>query len=263
MIKALFTSATGLNAQQLVVDNTANNLANVNTTGFKRSQMDFQDLIYVTQRQPGSESAQGVQNPTGLQIGSGVQVAGNSKIFSEGVLENTSNHLDLAIEGEGFFKITLPSGDIRYTRDGGFRLSATGQLVTSDGFNVEPKITIPQDAQSIAIGTDGTVSVTTAGAGGKSSVVGTLSLTRFPNPAGLSSEGRNLYSETPASGAPQEGTGGQNCLGSIRQGFLERSNVEVVQEMVNLILAKRAYEFNTRAIRTSDDMLSYTNNLTR
>jgi flagellar basal-body rod protein FlgG len=262
MIRALFTSATGMAAQQLVVDNTANNLANVNTTGFKRSQMDFQDLIYVTQKSPGAVSAQGLEVPTGLQIGSGVRVAGNTKLFAEGSLANTGNPYDLAIEGDGFFKITLPSGDIRYTRDGTFRTNSKGELVTADGYFLDPKITIPQNATNVAIGIDGTVSVTTPGTTA-SSELGKITLTRFANPTGLSSEGRNLYAETAASGTPRDSTGGQDGAGTIRQSFLEGSNVEVVRELVNLILAQRAYEFNTRAIRTADEMLSDTNNLTR
>ncbi|MER3415384.1 MAG: flagellar basal body rod protein FlgG [Gemmataceae bacterium] len=262
MIKAFFTSATGMNAMQTVIDNTANNLANVNTTGFKRSQVDFQDLIYVTHRQPGTEGAQGFELPTGMQIGSGVRIAGTTKIFSAGTLDHTENPLDIAIEGEGFFQITLPNGQIRYTRDGAFRLNAAGNLVTSDGFLLEPPIVIPQDAVNISIGSDGTVSVVTS-AGGSPTVVGTIQIARFPNPAGLLSEGRNLFSETAASGTPTLSMPGQNGTGLLRQGFLERSNVEVVRELVNLILAQRAYEFNTKAIKVADEMLASTNSLSR
>ncbi len=261
MIKALFTSATGMNAQQLVVDNTANNLANVNTAGFKRSQVNFADLIYVTKQRPGTEVAQGLQAPTGLQIGSGVRVADNTKIFTAGTAQNTNNQLDLAIEGDGFFKITMPNNDLRYTRAGSFRMNSTGEIVTSDGFALQPKITIPQDTLSVGIGNDGTVSVTTASAPTKPTVVGNITLTRFPNAAGLSSEGSNLFAETAASGAPQEGVPGQNGVGTLRQGFVEGSNVDVVQELVNLITAQRAYEFNTKAIQASNEMLSATNNL--
>jgi flagellar basal-body rod protein FlgG len=263
MIKALFTSATGMKAQELVVDNTANNLANVNTTGFKRSQMEFQDLLYVTKRAAGTEAAQGLQLPTGLQIGSGVRPASNTKIFSEGVLENTDNRLDVAIEGDGFLQITLPSGETRYTRDGALRLNASGNVVTSEGYLVQPQITLPQDILSISIGIDGTVSVITAGAPNTSTTVGSLTLVRFPNPAGLSSEGGNLYAETAASGSPTTGTPGQDGFGTLRQGFLERSNVEVVSELVNLIMAQRAYEINSRAIRVGDEMLSTANDITR
>ncbi len=261
MIKALYTSATGLAAQQTVVDSTANNLANVNTTGFKRSQPYFQDLLYVSQRRPGSDSAQGYQVPTGLQVGTGVRVSGNTKIFTPGSLNNTSNPLDVAIDGDGFFQVNLPNGDIRYTRDGGLQLNSSGQFVTTDGYPLSPQISVPQNALSVSIGSDGTVTVTTPGTSAVSQI-GQLNVVRFINPAGLSSEGRNLYSETPSSGAPIQSQPGQQGAGMIRQGFLEGSNVDVVRELVNLITAQRAYEFNTRAIRTADDMLSYTNNLT-
>jgi flagellar basal-body rod protein FlgG len=264
MIRAFNTSATGMNAQQLVLDNTANNLANVNTTGFKKSTVDFQDLLYANLRQPGSESSTGLQVPTGLQIGTGVRVAGNTRSFTTGALDNTGNSLDVAIEGNGFFQIASPSGGpSRYTRDGSFSLNAQRQLVTADGFFVEPRITIPQDALSVTVGTDGSVSVVNASSPNTSTVVGQLQIARFANPAGLSSEGRNLYSETPASGAATLTVPGQNGTGMLRGGFLERSNVEVVQELVNLIQAQRAYEFNTKAIRVADEMLSFTNDLVR
>ncbi len=262
MIKALFTSATGMKAEQLVVDNTAHNLANANTTGFKRSQVNFQDLLYETRRLPGTETAQGLQAPTGLQIGSGVRPAANTKIFSEGVQDITDNPLDVAIQGQGFFRITLPNGELRYTRDGALRKNAAGEIVNSDGYLLDPRITIPQDAESVTIGTDGTVSVTTP-ASPTPSIIGQLKLIRFVNAAGLSSEGRNLYAETAASGPPTEATPGESGAGVLQQGFLERSNVEVVTEMVNLILAQRAYEFNTRSIKAADEMLSITNNMTR
>lgn len=261
MLKALFTSATGMKAQQLMVDNTANNLANVNTTGFKRSELGFQDLLYVTHRAAGTDSAQGLQLPTGLQIGSGVRPSSNTKIFSQGTLENTDNKLDIAIEGDGFLQINLPSGLPRYTRDGALRLNSTGNLVNTEGFQVQPQITLPQDTLSVSIGTDGTVSVLTAGSPTTATVVGNMTLVRFPNPAGLSSEGSNLYSETTASGSPITGTPGADGFGAIRQGFLERSNVEVVSELVSLILAQRAYEINSRAIKVGDEMLQTSNNI--
>jgi flagellar basal-body rod protein FlgG len=263
MIKALFTSATGLNAQQTLVDNTANNIANVNTNGFKRSQIDFQDLIYLTERSPGADAAQGLNIPTGLQIGSGVRVAGTTKLFGEGVLQNTGNQLDVAIEGAGFFQINLPDGSIRYTRDGALRLNQNGQIVNTDGFILQPPLTIPNDAVSVGIGTDGTVSVITSGAPNTSTQVGQLSLVRFVNPAGLSAQGRNFFAESAASGPPIIAIPGQNGAGNIRQTFLEGSNVDVVKELINLILAQRAYEFNTRAVRTADDMLAGLNNLVR
>jgi flagellar basal-body rod protein FlgG len=263
MIKALYTSATGMNAQQTVIDNTANNLANVNTNGFKRSQVNFQDLIYVTDQPPGSEAAQGLQLPNGTQVGSGVRVSGTTKIFTPGDLVNTGNPLDIAIEGDGFIQITLPNGEINYTRDGSLQLNSNGNLVSSSGFLVQPQVSIPQEAVSVSIGSDGTVSVVNAGSTTTSTVIGQLTLVRFPNPAGLSSQGGNLYQQTPSSGAPIIATPGLNGTGLIQQSFLEKSNVDVVAEMVNLILAQRAYEFNTRAIRTADDMLSNTAAITR
>lgn len=260
MIKALFTSATGMNAQSTVIDNTANNLANVNTNGFKRGQADFQDLLYVNQRTPGADAAQGLQVPTGLQIGSGARVAGITKVFTTGSLVNTQNQNDVAIEGEGFFQVSMPNGDLRYTRDGALRINSVGNLVTSDGFLLNPQLTIPPQATAVSIAADGTVSVTTAGV---TNQIGQLTLVRFQNSAGLSAEGRNLLAESASSGAPVIATPGQNGAGLLRQGFLERSNVDVVTELVNLIVAQRAYEFNTRAIRSSDAMLQATTDLVR
>src|SRR5262245_31391524 len=264
MIKAMFTSATGMKAQQQVVDNTANNLANVNTTGFKRNQVEFQDLLYVTQRAAGAESAQGIQSPSSIQFGSGVRLAATTKVFSQGVLENTARELDVAIEGDGFLEVTVPgTSESRYTRDGAIQVNASGNLVTSDGFSIVPPITLPSDTLHVSIGIDGTVMVTTAGQPNTPTTLGNIQLVRFANAAGLHSEGGNLYVATPASGPPQQGQPGTNGLGKLRQSFLERSNVEVVTELVNLILAQRAYEINSRAIRASDEMLSASNNLTR
>jgi flagellar basal-body rod protein FlgG len=263
MIKALYTSATGMNAQQTVIDNTANNLANVNTNGFKKSTVEFQDLIYITQTPPGSEAAQGLQIPTGIQIGSGVRVAATQKSFTNGNLANTGNTLDVAIQGDGFFQISLPNGDTAYTRDGSLQLNSNGNLVNTSGFLVQPQVTIPQEAISISIGTDGTISVVNAGAATTSTIIGQLTLVRFPNEPGLSALGNNLFQQTPSSGSPIIATPGLNGTGTLQQGFLEGSNVDVVTEMVNLILAQRAYEFNTRAIRTADDMLSNTTAITR
>ncbi len=261
MIRAFNTAASGMAAQEFQVDNTANNLANLNTTGFKRNEVAFQDLLYLNLLQPGTEQFQGVPSPAGLQIGNGVRVANNTKVFVEGTLNNTGNPLDLAIQGDGFFQVVVTDGTTRYTRDGSFRLNANNQLVTTDGFLLTPNITIPQDAQSIAVGIDGTVSVVTAANPTTSNTVGQITLARFPNPAGLSAEGRNLFNQTAASGQPIVATPGQTGTGTIQQGFLEGSNVNVVQELVNLILAQRGYEFNTRAVRVSDEMLQATNNL--
>ncbi len=262
MLRAFSTAATGMTAQQMIVDTISNNLANINTTGFKRSQIDFQDLMYVKVQEAGREIAAGLTAPTGFEIGSGVRPASTLKVFSQGEMVNTSRSLDLAIEGDGFFQVTLPSGETRFTRDGALRVNAEGNLVTSTGFLLDPQITIPSDARSISVGTDGTVTVF-QGSSGTGSVVGTIGLVRFPNASGLSSEGRNLYAETPASGAPVSGTAGSSGLGSIQQGFLEKSNVQMVTELVNLITAQRAYEINSRAIRAGDDMLTTANGLIR
>lgn len=263
MMKSLFTSATGMQAHQTVVDTTANNLANVDTTGFKRSQVEFQDLLYQTVRAAGTQGAQGYEVPTGIQIGSGVRTSGISKIFTPGVMENTNNDFDISIQGQGFFQIQLPGGDFRYTRDGSFRMNSTGNLVTADGYNLNPPVTIPPDALSVTIGNDGTVSVISAGAPTQSTTVGAISLTRFPNPSGLSSDGRNLFAETTASGPQLQGIPGNTGLGTLQQGFLERSNVQVVTELIRLITAQRAFEASQRAVLTSDQMLQTTNNMIR
>jgi flagellar basal-body rod protein FlgG len=263
MIKALYTAATGMNAQSTSIDNTSNNLANVNTNGFKKGEVAFQDLVYVDQQSPGAQAAQGLTLPTGLQIGSGARVAGISKIFTEGALVNTQNPFDVAIQGDGFFQVTLPNGEIRYSRDGALRVNSTGALVTSDGFTISPQITIPQQALAVTIGSDGTVTATSAGAANAPINLGQLTLVRFQNAAGLSAQGRNLFAETPSSGAPVTSTPGQNGVGFVQQGFLERSNVDVVTELIGLITAQRAYEFNTRAVRTADNMLASTTELIR
>lgn len=265
MLRGLYTSASGMKAQELLLDNTANNLANVNTTGFKRSQLDFADLIYTTLEPPGTEVAAGQVSPTGLQIGSGVRASGTTKVFSQGTLEQTGNPLDVAIEGDGFFKVLLPNGEIRYTRDGAFRLDGTGQLVTAAGDLLDSGITI-QDGVSLSkiqIGVDGTVSGTLAGAPETPVQFGQLQLVRFLNPAGLSSEGGNLYAATPAAGPEVLSTPGEDGTGLLRQGFLEGSNVEVVTELISLISAQRAYEINSRAIRAGDEMLSTTSDIVR
>ncbi len=264
MIRALYTGSTGMNAQSTALDNISNNLANVNTNGFKRGEATFQDLIYVNEQgAPGGQVAQGLNVPNGTQIGSGVRVTGIAKIFTQGGLVATQNPLDVAIEGDGFFQVTMPNGELRYTRDGALRLNSQGNIVTADGFAISPQITIPPQAVSITIGPDGTISVVNAGALNTSTVLGQLTLARFQNPAGMSAEGRNLYAETASSGAPILATPGQNGVGLMQQGFLERSNVDVVTELVGLILAQRAYEFNTRSVRTADNMLAATTDLIR
>jgi flagellar basal-body rod protein FlgG len=263
MIRALFTSATGMKAEELVVDVVANNLANVNTTGFKRSLVTFQDLLYLHPQPPGTEISPGQIVPTGLEVGSGVRPAATMKQFTLGGIEFTGNELDVAIEGNGFFQILMPDGTIRYTRAGQFRLDQNRRIVTPEGFPLEPAITIPEDATAISIGRDGRVSIVTSAAPETSTVVGTIQLALFPNPAGLKSEGHNLYSETPASGAPILVIPGESGAGTLLASFLERSNVEVVSELVNLILAQRAYEINSRAIRAGDAMLETVNQLPR
>ncbi len=255
MLRAFSTAATGMTGQQMVVDVIANNLANINTAGFKRSQLDFQDLIYVKVSEPGQEVESGIVGPSGLELGSGVKAASTLKVFTQGEMENTGRSLDLAIEGDGFFQVSMPSGETRYTRDGTFRINADGTMVTSSGYALEPAISIPADWQSISIGKDGTVSVI-AGSSNTPSVVGTINLARFANPSGLSSDGGNLMSETQASGSATTATAGQSGLGTIQQGFLEKSNVQMVKELVNLITAQRAYEINSKAIQAGDEMLT-------
>ena len=263
MMKSLFTSATGMQAHQTVVDTTANNLANVDTTGFKRSQVEFQDLLYQTVRAPGTQGATGFEVPTGIQIGSGVRTSGISKIFTPGVTENTGNNFDVSIQGDGFFQILLPSGNFAYTRDGAFRPNSQGILTTADGYVLQPPITIPPDYETVTIGNDGTVSVVSAGSPTASTIIGNLNLSRFVNPSGLSSEGRNLFMQSTASGAPLQGIPGANGFGSLQQGFLERSNVQVVTELIRLITAQRAFEASQRAVLTSDQMLQTTNGMIR
>jgi flagellar basal-body rod protein FlgG len=261
MLKAFSTAATGMAGQQMLVDVIANNLANINTTGFKRSQINFQDLLYLKMTQAGAEVASGIKTPTGLEIGSGVHAVSTAKIFTVGELENTGRPLDIAIAGDGFLQVTLPNGSTRYTRDGALQVNANGQLVTTTGYSIEPAITIPTDASAIDIGKDGTVNITDAS--GTQSVVGTLQLVRFPNPSGLSNEGDNLYAQTEASGAPLTGTPGENGFGTIQASMLEKSNVQMITELVNLITAERAYEINSRAIQSGDRMLQTATNIGR
>ena len=254
MIRSLWISKTGLDAQQTNMDVTANNLANVSTNGFKRSRAVFEDLLYQTLRQPGAQSSQQTQLPSGLQIGTGVRPVATERIFTQGNLQQTGNSLDVAVNGQGFFSVLLPDGTNAYTRDGSFQVNAQGQLVTSSGFQVQPAITIPANTQSITIGQDGVISVTRAGSATPSQV-GTLQLSNFINPTGLQSMGQNLYLETAASGTPSTNTAGTNGLGTLSQGYVETSNVNVVEELVSMIQTQRAYELNSKAISTSDQML--------
>ncbi len=254
MIRSLWISKTGLDAQQTQMDVIANNLANVSTAGFKRSRAVFEDLLYQTLRQPGAQSSQQTQLPSGLQLGTGVRPVATERIFTQGNLQQTSNSKDLAVNGAGFFQVLLPDGTAAYTRDGSFQVDNQGQLVTSSGFVIQPAITIPANAQSITVGRDGTVSISTQGSSTPTQV-GTLQLSTFINNAGLESRGENLYVETGASGNASANTPGTNGAGSISQGYIETSNVNVTEELVNMIQTQRAYEINSKAITTSDQML--------
>ncbi len=253
MLRAFSTAATGMNAQQMMVDVTANNLANINTNGFKRSQIDFQDLLYVKMKEFGTEVSAGQNTAGGIEVGSGVRAASTVKIFTDGELVNTGRSLDIALTGDGFLQVDMPDGTTQYTRDGGLLVNATGQLVTASGYTITPAINIPPDATGIAIEKDGSVNVVDSS--GVQSVVGTIQLARFPNSSGLSSQGDNLLRETEASGTPTTGTAGEDGFGAIQGGFLEKSNVQMVSELVNLITAQRAYEVNSRAIKAGDEML--------
>ncbi len=262
MIRALWTAATGMEAQQLNIDTIANNLANVNTAGFKRSRADFVDLLYQMVKEAGVASTANTMEPTGIQVGLGVKPAAVVKNFSQGNFKETGNPLDIAIAGKGFFQITMPDGTIAYTRDGAFKLDANGRIVTSEGYPLSPEITIPADTVSINIGNDGTVSVLEAGQNTPTQI-GQIQLANFINPAGLKAIGHNLFKETQASGTATIGNPGSNGLGTIEQGILEMSNVSVVQEMVEMIAGQRAYDTNAKAIQTSDEMLQTANNLKR
>lgn len=254
MIRSLWIAKTGLDAQQTNIDVISNNLANVSTNGFKRSRPVFEDLLYQTLRQPGAQSSQQTQLPTGMQLGTGVRPVATEKIFTQGNLQQTGNSLDVAINGKGFFQILMPDGTTSYTRDGSFQVDSQGQLVTSSGYAVQPAITIPSDALSVTIAKDGTVSVTQPGSTSPTQV-GSLQLAGFINPAGLQNIGENLFQETAASGTPSANTPGTNGLGVLNQNYVETSNVNVVEELVNMIQAQRAYEINSKAITTSDQML--------
>jgi flagellar basal-body rod protein FlgG len=260
MIKAMRTAATGMIAQQLNIDNIANNLSNVNTTGFKRSKVEFQDILYQNLRKAGTATAINSSVPTNLDVGYGTRAVATVREFSVGDYVQTNNALDLAISGNGFFQISMPDGTTSYTRDGAFKLSADGQIVTSDGFFLTPEITIPEDAMSISVTVDGEVSVLIAGSSDPQTV-GTIELAKFINPAGLSAVGHNLYIETAASGSPILGQPSLDGLGKIDQGYLEMSNVQVVDEMVNMIVAQRSYELNSKVIRTGEEMAQVVNNL--
>lgn len=254
MIRSLWISKTGLDAQQQQLDVVSNNLANVGTTGFKRARVAFEDLLYQTARQAGANTTQDTTLPTGLQFGTGVRATSTPRMFTQGNLQNTSNQYDIAINGNGFFQVQLPDGTTAYSRDGSFHVDANGQLVTSAGFQLQPAITVPANAIAVTIGQDGTVSATIPGQTDPQRI-GSVQLASFINPAGLESRGQNLFVETAASGSPNTNTPGTNGLGLLQQGYLETSNVNVVEELVAMIQTQRAYEINSKAIQTSDQIL--------
>jgi len=261
MFQSLWIAKTGLDAQQKRMAVTSNNLSNVNTTGFKRSRAAFEDMIYQNDRQPGAQSSQSTQVPAGTMIGTGVRVVGTEKLFTQGELVQTNNPLDMAVQGRGFLQVTMPDGTVAYTRDGSLHLNSDGQIVTNSGYPLEPALTVPANAQSLTVGADGTVTVQLPGQAAAAQI-GTVQIADFINPAGLEARGENLLVETAASGAPQTGTPGLNGLGTLAQGSLESSNVNVVEELVNMIETQRAYEMNSKAISASDEMLQYMNSHT-
>jgi len=261
MVRALASAASGMTAQQMNVDNIANNLANANTVGFKARRVQFQDLLYQTMVQPGAAAGAQTYVPSGLQLGLGTKPVSNEIIFSQGSPQSTGNPLDMTIMGNGFFQIRRTTGEIAYTRSGEFHLDNNGNVVTADGDMLEPQMTIPSDAQSVTIAKDGTVSVSLPGQTA-TQVIGQIQLAGFPNPAGLNGLGSNLYVQTDASGSPTVGVpGGTEGLGSIQQTYLEQSNVSVVQEFINLIVSQRAYEANSKVVTAADQMQQQTNNM--
>jgi flagellar basal-body rod protein FlgG len=261
MIRALFSAASGMTAQQMNVDNIAHNLANASTAGFKMRRAQFQDLMYQNVIQPGASAGQQTVVPTGLQVGLGTRPSSNEIIFTQGNFTQTDNPLDLVIQGRGFFQVRQPNGEIAYTRAGSFQLDRDGNMVTSDGDMLEPQITLPPDAQTITIAKDGTVSYSKPGENA-AQVAGQIQLANFQNPAGLNSLGRNLYQPTDASGEPTIGNpGGQEGLGTLLQGYQEQSNVSIVEEFINLIVSQRAYESNSKVVKAADEMYQQVNNL--
>jgi len=260
MLRALSTATTGMIAQQINIDVISNNIANVNTTGYKTARAEFQDLLSQVIKTPGAQIGQGTNQPVGIQIGLGTRTSATVQNFSEGSLSATNGNLDVAIEGDGFLEVQKDDGTTAYTRDGSLKIDGNGQLCTSDGFIIQPQVTIPTTAQSITITPDGKISVTTPGSTTQAEV-GTLKLAKFANPTGLAAIGSNLYAATSASGTAIEGTPNQGGFGSLQQGFLENSNVQVVQELTNLISAERAFEANSKIIKSADQMLQIANNL--
>jgi flagellar basal-body rod protein FlgG len=262
MQRSLYIAATGMEAQRLNIDVISNNLANVNTTGFKKSRADFQELLYQGLKSAGASSAEGAELPTGIQVGLGVKPAAVQKMFQQGDFVSTGNSLDLVIEGNGFFQITKPDGEVAYSRSGSFKVDSEGRIVNSDGYPLEPAITIPSNTLQITVTQDGTVSVMQAGSTTPVQI-GQIELSQFINPGGLNALGKNLFTPTGASGEPTTGNPGTDGLGTINQGFLEMSNVNIVEEMVNMIVSQRAYELNSRVVQTSDEMLQMANSIKR
>lgn len=255
MIRSLWIARTGLDAQQTQLDVIANNLANVSTNGYKRQRAVFEDLLYQNLRQAGAQSSQQTQVPSGLQLGTGVRPVSTAHLFTQGNLQKTDNSLDIAINGDGFFQVLLPDGTTGYTRDGSFQKDSTGQIVTADGYPVQPAITVPANALSISVGTDGTVTVTQPGTAAATQI-GSLQLATFVNSGGLQGIGQNLFLETAASGTPTPNTPGANGAGVVNQGYVETSNVNVAEELVTMIQTQRAYELNSKVVSTSDSMLA-------
>lgn len=262
MQRSMFIAATGMEAQRLNIDVISNNLANVNTNGFKKSRADFQELLYQDMQTAGAESAAGNEIPTGIQLGLGVEPAAIQKIFKQGDFVSTENPLDLVIEGDGFFQITMPEGDTAYTRAGSFKLDSSGRIVNSNGYPLEPAITIPSDTLQLTVASDGTVSVLQPGSTSTTSI-GQIEIAQFINPGGLKALGKNLFTESGSSGSASTANPGSDGLGTINQGFLELSNVNIVEEMVNMIVSQRAYELNSKVVTTSDEMLRMANSLKR
>lgn len=257
MEPALHVAKSGLDAQQTRMSVIANNLANVSTNGFKKGRASFEDLLYQTVRQPGASSSQNSELPSGLMLGTGTRIVSTEKLFTQGSLQQTDNPLDTAIQGRGFFQILMPDGSVAFTRDGSFEINAQGQLVTSQGYELDPGVTVPAETLSVTVGSDGVVSALTAGANAPQQI-GNIQLVDFINPQGLQPIGENLYRETVSSGNPQAGNPGLNGLGTLIQGSLEGSNVNVVEELVSMIEAQRAYEMNSKAVQTVDEMLQFT-----